>query len=120
MSDASQGKSPADRRKPRRRVLLTGLVVHHDLAVSFRCAIRERSPEGAKLRLPEGAAAPAQFWLIDVAEGAVHDATVVWRKMPDLGVSLAPPLSLKKPDLDDLNQRRLRALWIEVSPRRDI
>jgi hypothetical protein len=121
MSDDGSEKTPAERRKPRQRVLLTGLIAYPDLSVSFRCAIRERSSEGgAKLRLTDGAVAPAQFWLIDVAEGVAFDASVVWREMPDLGVSLGAPIHLKKPDPDDLNQRRLRALWIEVSPRRDI
>src|ERR1700742_2844930 len=107
MTDTGPDKKPAERRKPRQRVLLSGLLAHHDLAFSFRCAIRERSSEGAKLRLPEGAVAPAQFWLIDVAEGVAYDASIVWRKMPDLGVSLSAPISLKKVDPDDLTQRRL-------------
>ncbi len=99
-------------------MLLTGLVVHLDLGVSFRCAIRDRSETGARLKLPTGAIAPNNFWLIEVTEGRACTATTVWRTYPDVGVELAEPLDLIKAD-DDILHRRLRALWLEIAPRRD-
>ncbi len=119
MSDADK-EPPSDgehRRADRRRVLQTAMVVYPDLRISFRCAIRDRSAIGARLKLPEGILAPPRFWLIDAAEGVAHDATTIWRRDPEAGVSLADPIDLKEPG-HDLLQRQLHALWLEISPRR--
>jgi hypothetical protein len=99
-------------------MLLTGLLVHLDLGVSFRCAIRDRSATGARLKLPTGALAPNRFWLIEVTEGRAAEATTVWRTYPEVGIQLGEPIDLKKA-IDDVRQRRLRALWLEIAPRRE-
>jgi hypothetical protein len=119
MVDAQSGQFGDDnkRRGDRRRVLLTGLVAYADLGVSFRCVIRDRSETGARIKIPVSILVPTQFWLIDVAEGLAYDATAVWRRYPEVGVALADPISLQHPG-HDLLQRRLRALWIAVAPRR--
>lgn len=119
MSDASSGPpgDGGDRRTPRRRVLLTGLVAYPDLSISFRCAIRDRSANGARIKIPENLVVPIRFWLIDVGEGLAYDATAVWRRYPEVGVALANPIPLEHAERD-LMQRRLRALWIEIAPRR--
>jgi hypothetical protein len=106
-----------DKRAPRRRVLLTGLVVSPELDISFRALIRDRSEAGAKLKLPDATPVPHWFWLIDVTEGVAYRATAVWRRYPEIGVSLTEPMSLHVPG-PDLQQRRLRSLWIEIAPRR--
>jgi hypothetical protein len=97
-------------------MLLTGLVVRLDQGVSFRCAIRDRSATGARLKLPAGAVAPNTFWLIEATEGRACEATIVWRTMPEVGVELGEPIDLKMAK-DDLSHRRLRALWLELTPR---
>jgi hypothetical protein len=111
-------KVDAERRTPRKRMLLTGLVVRLDQGVSFRCAIRDRSETGARLKLPTGAVAPNTFWLIAVTDGRACEATTVWRRMPDVGVVLGEPIDLTRA-VEDLDHRRLRALWLEVAPRRE-
>jgi hypothetical protein len=116
-ADSGQPGNGGDRRTPRRRVLLTALIAHTDLAVSFRCAIRDRSEAGARLKLPDGLMVPPRFWMIDVGEAKAYDATAVWRHYPEVGVALADPIDLTYPGQESL-QRRLRALWIEVAPRR--
>ena len=70
-----------------------------------------------KTKLPAGTLVPARFWLIDAAEGLAFDATVAWRRAPEVGVSLASPIDLTVPLHDSLH-RRLHALWVEVSPGR--
>lgn len=116
-SESEHSRDDNKRRGNRRRVLLTGLVAYADLGVSFRCAIRDRSETGARIKIPGSMLVPTQFWLIDVAEGLAYDATAVWRRYPEVGVALAGPISLQHPG-HDLLQRRLRALWIAVAPRR--
>jgi hypothetical protein len=107
----------AERRAPRHRVLLTGVVAHDDLGVSFRCAIRDRSSQGARLKLPPGLLAPGRFKMIDVAEGYAYEATTKWRQYPEVGVALSDPINLRTAWFDR-QQRALRALWLEASPRR--
>ena len=123
-----------DRRAARQRVLLTGLVAYDQMNISFRCAIRNRSPSGAQLKLPNGMVVPDRFWLIDVGEGSAYNATAVWRRYPNVGVTLADPLDLKhafpesgkrfavalagrrgeERPLHDPELRGLRDLWIAI------
>jgi hypothetical protein len=119
MSDTPPAHSQdgPERRKPRRRVLLTAVLAHLDLSVSFRCAIRDRSESGARLKLPEGITIPAEFWMIDVAEGLAFPAKTVWRNYPEIGVALDRAIDLKPRTLEG-PPLRLRALWIEAAPRR--
>jgi len=119
MSDADSGRpgDSGDRRAIRRRVLQTAMVAYPDLRISFRCAIRDRSAAGARLKLPDGIPVPPRFWLIDASEGLAYDATAVWRRDPEAGVSLADPIDLKEPGHGHL-QRQLHALWLEIAPRR--
>jgi hypothetical protein len=98
-------------------VLLTGVVAYADLGVSFRCAIRDRSEGGARLKLPDGLTVPNQFWLIDVAAALAYEANAVWHRYPEVGVTLTNPVDLN-PVGAEPQQRRLRALWVEVAPRR--
>ena len=119
MSDADTDR-PSDgdkRRAPRRRVLLGGLVAYPDLSVSFRCAIRDRTAAGARLKLPDGMVVPERFWLIEANEGLAYDAVPVWRRYPEVGVRYGDPIGLRRAG-EDLLQRQLRALWIEIAPRR--
>jgi hypothetical protein len=104
-------------RPTRQRVLLTGVVVSHDFSSSFRCAIRDRSQRGARLKPPDIDMVPAQFWLIDVARAVAYSATLVWRSTHEVGVALGEPaLDLMQSSEGSL-QRQLRALWVEVAPR---
>lgn len=99
------------RRSARQRVLLTGIVAYADMAISFRCAIRDRSDGGARLRLPPGMTTPDDFWLIDIRAAAAHEARVVWRNYPETGVTLGEPIVLKAPG-GELLRLQLRALWL--------
>jgi hypothetical protein len=119
MVDVGSGKSGNDPKRggARQRVLLTGLVASTDLSTSFRCTIRERSEAGARIKVANTQIVPPRFWLIDVSTALAHDASVAWRREPEVGVSLNPPaIDLRKPSDDSLH-RRLRALWLEVAPR---
>ena len=96
---------------------MTGLVVRPDLGVSYRCAIRDQSPWGVRLKLPVGAVAPDTFWLIDVAEARAHQAIMIWRAYPEIGVALTDPIDLKAQRPVAVRNGSCRALWLEAAPR---
>ena len=103
-----------DRRAPRRRMLRTGVVTYRDCAISFRCAIRDRSDSGARLRLPPGIVPPNDFWLIEVTEAIAHRAHAVWRRGDEIGVSLCESINLRD-DSRELVHRQLHALWVATA-----
>ena len=108
--------TPGRRRATRRRALLTGIVSYADGAVSFRCAIRERSDGGARLRLPKGLIVPDRFWLIEVDKAVASEASVVWRSYEDIGVTLTMAENLSTGAAKDPCTRRLKGLWLAASP----
>jgi hypothetical protein len=106
--------APSDRRAQRRRVLRTGVVTYQDCAISFRCTIRDRSEQGARLRLPAGLLPPNDFWLIEVSEATAHLAHVVWRKGDEIGVELSQMVGLREVGRELLH-RRLHSLWLATA-----
>ncbi len=105
---------PSDRRAPRRRVLLTGIVTYNDGAISFRCTIRDRSEHGARLKMPTGIVPPPEIWLIEVTEAVAYRAHIVWRLGEQVGVELREPLNIRAPG-GDLQRRQLHALWLAAA-----
>ena len=97
------------RRSPRRRVLLSALVVHTDFSITFRCGIRDVSGEGARLKAPAGFLIPSDFFLIDLSSGRAYEARTAWRRYPYVGVSIRNPMNLVEPT--GRISRRLRGLW---------
>lgn len=113
--DPDPAASPHDapggeqRRFPRRRVLLSALVVHTDFNIAFRCAIRDVSEEGARLKAPPGLLVPSDFLLIEIAGGRAFEARTAWRRYPYVGVAIGEPMDLVDPHTR--LARRLRTLW---------
>jgi len=75
------------RKKPRSRVLDTGLIRFGD--VSVPCVIRNLSETGAALDAAPQSVVPVQFTLIVVRTKKIHSCTVVWRKGARVGVSFS-------------------------------
>ena len=113
-SDPVEDTDGSERRTPRRRVLQTAVIAYVDFSVSFRCTIRDRSDRGARLKVPAGIIPPPQFWMIEVATGVAYAASPVWRRYPEIGVTLADPIDLKIARPDALH-RYLRGLWTAVA-----
>ncbi len=115
VSDSAHPLRPLDKEKrgaPRRRVLLSGLVVNREFNSIFRCQIRDVSDRGAGLTVPETFLVPAGFWLIAISSGMAYEARLAWRRFPNAGVSLGEPI-----DLDEATSglgRKLRAVWINA------
>jgi hypothetical protein len=112
-TDLDSSSVPADRRRlQRRRSLLSGKIVLAN-GVAYDCAIHGVSDGGAQVRLTSPAALPDTFRLIDVSRGVGYCATVIWRNLPSVGLQLAEPLDLTKPD----SPADLHRLWLECAPR---
>lgn len=71
----------------------SGRIVISETA-SVACSIVEKTDTGAKLKLPIGVAVPDAFELIEVSTGESYDATVTWKRYPQVGVSFPPRVYL--------------------------
>jgi hypothetical protein len=72
------------------------LAALRDFSFSFECLEVKRSTGDARLRLPSGAAAPDEFWLVEIDRGIAYRATTMWRRFPNVGVRLTEPIKLDR------------------------
>jgi PilZ domain len=98
------------RASPRRRVLLSALVVDLAKETIISCRVENVSETGARIKLAEPRFLPSTFWLIAITSGAAYNATVIWRVDERLGVELGEPVDLSDPA--DLVGRRLHKIWV--------
>jgi hypothetical protein len=102
---------PQDKRTaPRRRVLLSAMIVNHEFNTIFRCQVRDVSDQGARLNIPDCFLVPEGFWLIALSSGLAYEAKLAWRHYPNLGVSLGEPIDLDEPT--SRVGRKLRGIWV--------
>jgi hypothetical protein len=106
----------ANRRKfPRHRALLAGRVAYGTTAFTLGCTIRDISEGGARIKLPAGQTVPNKVYLIDVRKGCAYEASVVWRRTPEVGLSFSKQHFLAEIEIPRL--RFLRRIWIDASVR---
>jgi hypothetical protein len=102
---------PQDKRSsPRRRVLLSAMIVNHEFSTIFRCQVRDVSDQGARLNIPDFFLVPEGFWLIALSSGVAYEAKLAWRRYPNLGVSLGESIDLDEPTTRV--GRKLRSVWM--------
>ena len=99
------------RRQQRRRVLLSGRLVHSPHEETVECTITDVSSTGARLRLPEGVFLGAPLYLIDLTHGLAFKARLAWRRDNKAGLEFTDYHDLSKPDADC--PPRLRLMWRE-------
>jgi hypothetical protein len=109
----SQAVAP---RTARRMVLLGGKLVYGPNLLTQDCSIRDRSEGGVRVRLFAAEPLPNQLWFLNIRERTAHLAEVVWRRYPDIGLSLLAPVDLESEDT--VEQRTLRRLLVEALPRK--
>lgn len=88
---AAEPKVPAaaieERRKsPRRRMLKAGLLTFNGSFSAMKCTVRDLSDGGARLKVDQLAAIPAEFELIIEIDGLYAKSSVAWRKASEIGV----------------------------------
>jgi hypothetical protein len=119
MGSSSDDKSLpplAERRpKPRKRVLLTGIVAYGEGAFSFDCTIRNLSETGARIALGTSMQLPVEFYLINVRDRIAYDARAAWNKGGEVGVIFEKALPLA--DIADPKLAFLKRLWMAKAAR---
>jgi hypothetical protein len=108
----AENRGGDQRVSPRRRVLLSALVVKPDFSGLFRCGVHDVSDHGARLKIPGGLLLPSDFWLVATSAGLAYEARTIWRCYPSVGVSAGDPVDLHDPTTR--SGRRLRTLWMNV------
>jgi PilZ domain len=95
----------------RQRVMLGGLIVSRGGAQTWDCAVRDVSETGAKIRLAPGQVIPEQCHFIQLKDGIAYDAVVEWLRLPEAGLRISNPYSLR--DSSDPKYSQMRLLWQE-------
>ena len=104
--------SAEKRRSPRRRVLLSALIINADFNTIYRCRVRDVSETGAKLDIPAGYHPPNSFWLVALSSGLAYEAKLAWRNYPNVGVELGQSIDLN--ETQSRNGLRLRGIWASL------
>jgi hypothetical protein len=76
------------RRGNRERCLLGAKIEYNDRRSIMDCVIRDRSPSGMRIRLPEAATIPVEFDLVLPDRGQKHKMRVVWRVGDQIGLTV--------------------------------
>lgn len=111
MGDTDNTPPFAERRpKPRKRVLLTGIIAYANGAHSFHCTIRNLSESGARLAVGSQAQFPSDFYLINIRDRVAYDAKLAWNKGSEIGVTFKSTLPLA--GITDPALAFLKQLWL--------
>jgi len=105
------------RQSGRQRVLRSGKIVMRDGSTSANCSIIDISPTGARVRLQRDQLIPLRFEFINVTEGTVHEASIIWFRFPDVGLSFKSSYSFDDAALPE-RLRSLRRLWVDSTTRK--
>jgi len=74
-----------NRFSPRKRVVQSGKILLQG-GGAFDCRIRDRSADGARLKVAAVVGIPQTFTLRIEPEGQQHEAEIVWRTTNEVGV----------------------------------
>jgi hypothetical protein len=106
------------RRSPRHRALLGGRLAYGGGYFTLGCLVRDLSEHGARIKVPEGQTVPSTLYFLELRSGAVYEARVAWRSLPEIGLEFVRPCNLNDHENQDL--MTLRALWAESRERSGI
>lgn len=89
MTDQSQAPVIEQRRAPRLKTLLGGIIQFDDHKSTMDCTVRSLSAYGAKIVLSEAFRIPDAFDLSIPHHDQVHRAQVIWRRGDSAGLALS-------------------------------
>jgi hypothetical protein len=107
--------TPDRRSAPRSRTFWKGTILFPGGLRSSECTVRNYTDKGARLECGNVPDIPDHFELKIPQKGGTYDCTVVWRRMPEIGVAFgtsesADELADKLRLLEQQNRRLLRHL----------
>jgi hypothetical protein len=105
------GASSEHRRKSRKRVLMSGVIVARRSRETFGCTVMDVSATGARLRVAPDRMIPFEFHLIVVRNRTTHRARVMWRRQQFAGVRFEETHFIDKDLPNEL--RFIQKIWIE-------
>lgn len=100
------------RRLPRRRTRLSVAVAWDEPPQVIRGTFKDLSEIGGRLLLDEDTGVPDSFDVIQLTAGVLHEARVVWRAEPFIGVAFNRSTPLKGTTEPRLMKRA--QLWIRL------
>jgi len=111
----SQAVGAERREELRRRVLLTGILIHGPADLTVDCAIRDLTDSGARVRLgaPDDLSQP--LMLLVCRSGEAFEGEIAWRRGKEIGLSFLRRCDLTAPLTG--REATARRLWIERSAR---
>lgn len=115
MTSAPVSKSVERRRAGRQRALLAGKLANEDATSTLDCIIRNISADGAMIETSTPQMVPNQLHLVQIKEGVVWDAEVIWRRGNRIGLSLGDRHDLRETTQKQL--KALRAIWSQMALR---
>ncbi len=101
--------------KPRRRMLLGGVISFGDGTTTFDCAIRNVSAKGAKITCKKADQLPPEFYLINVRDRLIYNARLVWRTGHDAGLKIKETMRFS--EITDPALSHLADLWMSRAVR---
>jgi PilZ domain len=101
------------RKAPRKKVLLTGKIIHGDGAHVLDCSIRDVSATGARVTLAPGRSMPANVYLLDMVNRTAYEATVVSERAGGFGLKFLKTLPLAQVNEPEL--RYLKRIWLQYA-----
>jgi hypothetical protein len=115
IGSADAERVDGQRRAPRHRALLGGKLMYGGGYFTLDCLVRDLSALGARLKLPEGQAVPPEVFFLELRSGVAHQARVVWRRHPEIGLEFTASFPLDSANHPDLQV--LKKLWTESRER---
>ena len=100
--------APQGRKKPRRRVNMSGVITYGYGAYSFRCTIRNLTEIGAGISFLEPRLLPPRLHLINMRDRIAYEALTIWLNDCEAGVVFLDRFPLAEV-ADDLAY--LKKLW---------
>ena len=102
-------------RRPRKPVLLTGILAYTNGTHSLDCTFRDLSETGARIAIKKSVQLPSGFYLINIRDRVAYDCQAVWNKGSDVGVAFKKILPLA--DITDSKLGFLKRLWLSRATR---
>lgn len=106
---------PAERRKARKPVLLTGIIASAGGDSSLDCTIRDLSETGARIVPAKGAQCPDEFYLINVRDRVAYKAKLVRSEGLEAGIVFQKTLPLAA--VTDPALGFLKKMWLSKATR---